>query len=235
MKIRKIEDINVILILHSEIFGKDFPMQSYEKKKRQNELLIFVYEEEQRLIGYSIIVVQKEINNLYAWYGGVLPKYQGKGLNKQFLEFLIEYARSNCYDSVTLASSNMRPHMLRLAIKLGFDIYDIKKRNFGDGNKIYFRFKILPEHSQKISLKTTKEDATYFAKIERIAVEMIKTNCSKIVIEDINEMGLEYLLKYLNSFSRYPKVIVSLDCEENFIKNINAIYKGEILFIKKTN
>ena len=64
---------------------------------------------------------------------------------------------------------------------------------------------------------------------------MIKTNCSKIVIEDINEMGLEYLLKYLNSFSRYPKVIVSLDCEENFIKNINAIYKGEILFIKKTN
>ena len=235
MKIRKIKDLNSILPLHSEIFGKDFPMKSYEKKRKQSELLIFVYEEGQQLIGYSIIVVQKEINNLYAWYGGVLPKYQGKGLNKQFLEFLIEYARINSYDSVTLASSNMRPHMLRLAIKLGFDIYDIKKRDFGDGDKIYFKFKILPEHLQKLSFKTEREDATYFANLERIAVEMMKTNCSKIVIEDINEMGLEYLLKYFNSFSKYPKVTVSINCTDDFIKEINDIYKGEILFIKKTN
>ncbi len=235
MEIRKIEDVNSILILHSEIFGKDFPMQSYEKKRKQNELLIFVYKEEQQLIGYSIIVVQKEINNLYAWYGGVLPKYQGRGLNKQFLEFLIEYARNKKFDSVTLASSNMRPHMLRLAIKLGFDIYDIKKRNFGDGDKIYFKFKILPEHSRKLSLKTKKEDATYFANLERTAVEMMKTNCSKIAIEDVNEMGLKYLLKYLNSFSKYPEVTVFLDCEETFIKDISAIYKGKILFIKKTS
>ena len=151
MEIRKIEDVNSILILHNKIFRKDFPMQSYEKKRKQNELLIFIYKEAEQLIGYSIIVVQKEINNLYAWYGGVLPKYQGRGINKQFLEFLIEYARNKKFDSVTLASSNMRPHMLRLAIKLGFDIYDIKKRNFGDGNKIYFKFKILPEHSRKMS------------------------------------------------------------------------------------
>ena len=63
----------------------------------------------------------------------------------------------------------------------------------------------------------------------------MKTNCSKIVIEDVNEMGLKYLLKYLNSFSKYPEVTVFLDCENNFIKDINSIYKGKILFIKKTN
>ena len=52
---------------------------------------------------------------------------------------------------------------------------------------------------------------------------MMKTNCSKIVIEDVNEMGLKYLLKYLNSFSKYPEVTVFLDCENNFIKDINSI------------
>ena len=60
---------------------------------------------------------------------------------------------------------------------------------------------------------------------------MMKTNCSKIVIKDVNKMGL----KYLKSFSKYPEVTVFLDCEESFIKDINAIYKGEILFTKKTN
>lgn len=235
MEIRKIEDVNSILALHSEIFGKDFPIQSYEKKRKKNELLIFIYEEEQQLIGYSIIVVQKEINNLYAWYGGVKPQYQGQGLNKQFLEFLIKYARNEKFSSVTLASSNMRPHMLRMAIKLGFDIYDIKRRNFGDGNKIYFKFNILPENFIKLSLKTEKENTTYFANLERIAVETMKTNCSKIVIEDVNEMGLKYLLRYLNSFNRYPEVTVFLKSKETYIKDMKSVYKGEILFIEKTN
>lgn len=232
MEICQIDDVNFILNLHSEIFGKDFPIKSYEKKSKQNELLIFIYKEGEQLVGYSIIVVQKEVNNLYAWYGGVLPRYQGRGINKKFLEFLIEYARKQNYDSVTLASSNMRPHMLRLAIKLGFDIDDIKKRNFGDGNKIYFKYKILPEHTRKLSLKTNKEDATYFAKLERTAVEAMKTNCSKIVIEDVNEMGLKYLLKYFNSFNKYPEIIVFLNSDQSYI---NIDYKGKILFIEKTN
>lgn len=232
MDIRQVDDVNSILKLHSEIFGNDFPIKSYDKKIKQHELLIFIYEEKEQLLGYSIIVVQKEINNLYAWYGGVLPKYQGRGINKKFLEFLIEYARKQKYDSVTLASSNMRPHMLKLAINLGFDVYDLKKRDFGDGNKIYFKFKIMPEHSQEISLKTNKEDSTYFAKLERTAVEIMKTNCTKVIIKDVNENGLKYLLKYFNSFNKYPEVVVFLNSSEYF-DNIN--YNGKILFIKKTN
>lgn len=235
MEIRKIEDINSILVLHNEIFGKEFPMQSYEKKTKQNKVLIFVYEEEFEFIGYSIIVVQNEINNLYAWYGGVLPKYQGKGLNRQFLEFLLEYARNNNFSSVTLASNNMRPHMLRLAIKLGFDIYDIKKRDFGDGNKIYFKFQILPECTKKISLKTDKEDATYYAKLERMAVEILKNNCNNVEIEDINKKGLRYLVQYINSFSRYPKITIISGIEEIELIDIVAEYNGKILFIKNAD
>lgn len=232
MIIQQIYDLNSVLGLHREIFGKDFPIASYKKKSQQNKLLIFIYKQREQLIGYSIIVIQKEINNLYAWYGGVLPKYQGKGLNKQFLEYLIDYARNEKYESITLASSNMRPHMLRLAIKLGFDIDDIKKRNYGDGNKIYFKFKILTESSRKISLRASEENATYFANLERTAVEVMKSNCTRVEIEDVNENGLKYLLNYFNSFNKYPEITVFLNPDGS---SIISNYKGKIFFIKKTN
>lgn len=60
MIIRRIQEINAIIPLHEEIFNRTFPISSYYKKCKTNELYIFVYEEESRLIGYSIIVDQKQ-------------------------------------------------------------------------------------------------------------------------------------------------------------------------------
>ena len=66
---------------------------------------------------YSIIVEQANLKNLYAWYGGVLPEAQGNGITDNFFDKLIDLAREKEYKSVTLASYNTRPHMLRFAIK----------------------------------------------------------------------------------------------------------------------
>ena len=93
MIIKEIQDINIIIPLHVEIFGKAFPISSYYKKCKTNKLYIFVYEEDSDLIGYSIIVDQNQEKNMYAWYGGVLPKFQGKGITQIFFENLIELAR----------------------------------------------------------------------------------------------------------------------------------------------
>ena len=54
---------------------------------------------------------------------------------------------------MTVASSNIRPHMLILAIKMGFDIYELKKRESGEGNKIYFKYKLFPQHIEIILLE----------------------------------------------------------------------------------
>ena len=64
MKIKEIQDINIIIPLHLEIFGKDFPIASYFKKSKTNKLYIFVYEEHLNLIGYSIIVDQNQEKNM---------------------------------------------------------------------------------------------------------------------------------------------------------------------------
>ena len=173
MIIKEIHDINVILPIHYEIFGKEFPISSYYKKSKTNMLYIFVYEEDSKLIGYSIIVDQDEKKNLYAWYGGVLPKYQGRGITQIFFDKLINFAKEKEYDSVTLATSNIRPHMLSLAIKMGFDIVDLKKRETGEGNKIYFEYKILPETTEEISLKENEKYIS-FVQIEEKLVSAYK-------------------------------------------------------------
>ena len=123
----------------------------------------------------------------------------------------------------------MRPHMLRLAIKLGFDIDDIKKRTTGDGNKIYFKYRIFPDNIQRISLKNVEENAIYFANLERKAVEIFKSNCTKLEIVDVNELGLKYFLRYLNSFTRQPEIVIKTALNRK-IEEIIREYKGKIVF-----
>lgn len=231
MIIKEIHDINVILPIHYEIFGKEFPISSYYKKSKTNMLYIFVYEEDSKLIGYSIIVDQDEKKNLYAWYGGVLPKYQGRGITQIFFDKLINFAKEKEYDSVTLATSNIRPHMLSLAIKMGFDIVDLKKRETGEGNKIYFEYKILPETTEEISLKENEKDIS-FVQIEEKLVSAYKNNCVLLKINcNDNLEALIYAVKYCNSFVRKPKIQINLQDSPIVSSKINEIieeYKGEI-------
>lgn len=230
MQIYEIKSIETILELHKNIFGKEFPINSYYKKKSQDNILIFGYNEEENLIGYSIVVAQTSISNLYAWYGGVLPSYQNHGITQSFLQYLVEYARMHKFNSITLASSNLRPHMLRLAIKLGFDIVDIKKRTEGEGNKIYFRLDIKPESKDFISLKEF-ENSECFTQLEKIAVKQFKNNCNVIYVQNPSEKPLRYFIRYHNSFARQPHIIVV----GGHIENEEAIkkeYKGTIVFKK---
>ena len=231
MIIKEIHDINVILPIHYEIFGKEFPISSYYKKSKTNMLYVFVYEEDSKLIGYSIIVDQDEKKNLYAWYGGVLPKYQGRGITQIFFDKLINFAKEKEYDSVTLATSNIRPHMLSLAIKMGFDIVDLKKRETGEGNKIYFEYKILPETTEEISLKENEKDIS-FVQIEEKLVSAYKNNCVLLKINcNDNLEALIYAVKYCNSFIRKPKIQINLQDSPIVSSKINEIiegYKGEI-------
>ena len=234
MIIKEIQDINIILPIHFEIFGKEFPISSYYKKSNSNKLYTFVYEEDSDLIGYSIIVDQASEKNLYAWYGGVLPEFQGRGINQLFLDKLINFAREKEYLSVTLATSNIRPHMLTLAIKMGFDIVDLKKRETGEGNKIYFKYKILPPKIEEISLKENEKQIT-FVQIEEKLVSAYKNNCILLKINcNDNLEALIYTVKYCNSFLRKPKILINLQDSPNIYSKINKIveeYKGEIEII----
>ena len=187
------------------------------------------------MIGYSIIVDQNQEKNMYAWYGGVLPKFQGKGITQIFFENLIELAREKDYLSVTVASSNIRPHMLILAIKMGFDIYELKKREGGEGNKIYFKYKLFPQHTEIILLEENGRRLKP-VEIEEKLVRAYKSNSTSIKFDYTgNSNALIYALKYCNSFSRRPTILIETDREIQVSELSKAIqqYQGDVEIIKK--
>ena len=235
MIISEIKDINIIIPLHEEIFGKTFPILSYYKKCKTNKLYIFVYESDLDLIGYSIVVDQDKEKNMYAWYGGVLPKFQGKGITITFFENLIELARKKDYLSVTVASSNIRPHMLILAIKMGFDIYEVKKRNVGEGNKIYFKYMLYPQHTEIIPLEKDGKSLKP-VEVEEKLVRAYKSNCISIKFAYCgNTDALIYAIKYCNSFSKKPKILIETDrnIQSYELNKMIQQYQGDVEIIKK--
>ena len=226
MIIKEIHDINIIIPLHKRIFGKEFPVSSYYKKRKINNIYIFIYEEDDEMIGYSIIVDQSEEKNLYAWYGGVLPEFQGRGVTQNFFNRLINFAEEKEYLSITLATSNVRPHMLELAIKMGFDIVDLKKREYGEGNKIYFKYRIKPPYIEEISFEEHDQIIT-LVQIEEKLVRAYKNNCTLLKINcNENLEALRYTVRYCNSFIRKPKILLNLQNSLNTYSKVKEIIKG---------
>lgn len=231
MKIRKIENVEIIIPLHKQIFGKEFPIGSYNKKKLNNDIDIYIYEKGEEIVGYSIIIIEKEQKNMYAWYGGVLPKYQGNGLTKKFIEELIRISREKGYFSITLASTNLRPHMLILAINMGFDIDRIKNRDYGEGNKIYFKYLIKPKCEENLYLYENGKNLLPSEAEERL-IKAYKNNAVSInIITYDNVETLLYVIKYCNSFYKKPKLNVTWNSEKSLdsctMEEIKR-YKGEI-------
>lgn len=226
MVIREIFDVELIVPLHNLIFGQDFPYESYQKKKSLYPVYIYAYFDNEKIIGYSIIINEKDKKNLYAWYGGLLPRYQGKGVTIKFFDIIVERARVMQYNSVTLATTNCRPHMLRLAIKYGFDIYDMKKRDYGEGNKIYFVYHLLPECSIYIDLYPNNHKIKE-VELEKILVASYKKNCNNIIITNIKSNDdsdvVEYCIRYCNGFIHKPKITVNTNFENiiSIVSNYN--------------
>ena len=197
MIIREISDIEKIAPLHELVFGKEFPYESFYKKKSQYPVYIYAYFDGDFITGYSIIIDQKEDKNLYAWYGGLLPEYQGNGVTIDFFDIMIKRAKDMNYQSVTLATTNCRPHMLRLAIKYGFDIYPNLTR-------------IKEVEVEKILVQAYKNNCQ-------------KIRITNVQSEDDYKI-VEYCIRYCNSFIHKP--IIETDCEDKEIQSMLRAYNN---------
>ena len=93
MKIKEINDLKVIKELNKEIFGFDFTDDTFNKKRKKYPIKMYVYEQNQRNIGYSLVVDEWDKKNYYAWYGGVVAGFQGKKVTSNFFKFLIDLAK----------------------------------------------------------------------------------------------------------------------------------------------
>lgn len=202
-----------IAAIHEAVFNQPFPEQSYEKKANDHKIYVYGYYESTKLVGYTIVVDQHEDKNLYAWYGGLLAEYQGRGVTIKMFDVMVQKARELGYNSISLATTNRRPNMLRLAIKYGFDIVDIKKRETGEGNKVYFKYYIRPESHLEINLNEDGKKK-HPVEIEPMLVNAHKNNCTLIrfvgLKDEEDQKTVNYAMHYCQKFVRVPKIEVEL-------------------------
>lgn len=235
MTIRQIYDIKIIEELHEKIFGYEFPLESFYKKTKKFDVLVFIYEEKGENIGYSIVVDKEEQKTLYAWYGGILSEYQSKGITKKFFDMIVDVAREKSYNSITVATSNLRPHMLTFAINSGFDICDIKKRDTGEGKKLTFtKEQLIDNELKNIDGESNKEVAF---RMNNFFNELINNNfCENVAVishgaaikfylSQICTINNDFELIYNNKILKINSPSgLKIKIEENKISDIVQIY-----------
>lgn len=242
-----------IVQIHKDIFGADFPMESFQKKiKLGHSLHKIGFYENETLVGYCIVIQYDEKSSLHAWVGGVLPSFQGRGFFSQFYDWLIQWARASGHHYVTGNTDNYKPNMLTLLIKKGFDIIGVEDTTYGDGNKILFRYKVCTPVSLRISIISpcnlqcffchhegialTGEKRLQISQIERLLIQAKKNGVNEITITGgepaLYPEGVNFILQYCSSWSNPPAIKITTNgllWSEQQLRDMSQ-YKGKLDF-----
>lgn len=121
-----------IVTINHEIFKGmyDWPLYTlgdYEKKLEGKDPIIFVAEENGKIVGSSISY--GEGDKFYLWVLGVLKDYRSKGIASKLLDLREQYAKENNFKKIYTKVYNVSKEMLSLLIKRGYFIVDINKND----------------------------------------------------------------------------------------------------------
>ncbi|MCI9337230.1 MAG: radical SAM protein [Lachnospiraceae bacterium] len=245
-------DLDTILKMHPLIFNNAFPLESCKKKERETELLSVGFYSGDELAGYCVVIADSRKGILRPWVGGVLPSFRNQGYFTGFYMYLTEYAEKNGYRYVDANTDNYKPAMLRMLIKLGFDIVGVGETAYGDGCKIKFRYTVHAPVKLRISITDKCNLNCFFCHhegieaccgnevsipdMERLLIQAKKRNAAEITITGGEPFArpdiIDYILQYCSTWGKPPfiKVITNgILVKEKQMENISR-YKGNLRF-----
>ncbi len=132
--IPKIEEINKV------VFGE--PCGIAGRAGSRKDFRVSVAEENGRILGY--VCGHERKGKYYLWMGCVLPEARNKGIGTALLKHQMNVAVKAGYTRVFAKSSNKWKPMMRLLLKMGFDVIGYKAREWGDEAAVWFE-KVLQE------------------------------------------------------------------------------------------
>ncbi|WP_127345547.1 ribosomal protein S18-alanine N-acetyltransferase [Lactobacillus amylolyticus] len=127
------ENIPDLLVLEKEVYSGQTPWSSFsfktELRKRKNSLYLVVYEASTLVafIGARFHPREAHITNI-----AVAPKYQGQHIGHMLLELMIERARQNNCECVSLEVRIDNDRAKRLYSELGFEATFVRKNYYQD-------------------------------------------------------------------------------------------------------
>ena len=141
-----IEDFDKVIGLLNQIFEK-FPgyveytsTEVFERVSRSKDPMILMATLEGRLIGFAICYEGRLAGFYHMREIGVGEEVRGMGIASRLYEEIERFAKHQGYKGVTLNTFNKFRESLRLAIKRGYEIYDLDKTHpYEDDPKIKLR------------------------------------------------------------------------------------------------
>lgn len=92
--------------------------------------LLFGYQLDGQIIGVVVVepnhsILEAEIKNI-----AVNPSFEGQGIGRQLLSYVIDWSRNNHYKTLFISTGNSSIRQLKIYQKVGFEIFDLDKDFF---------------------------------------------------------------------------------------------------------
>lgn len=110
-----------------EFSDSRYDKTEYESRLNNTKSLILVALSENRLVGFKVGYATAE-TQFYSWMGGILPEFRQKQVAKQLADYQELWAKENGFKSVFFKTRNYLKPMLIFALKNGFFISEVEKR-----------------------------------------------------------------------------------------------------------
>lgn len=112
-------------------------LQKMKERLADRDYLVAVAEHDGVLIGFKIGYKISD-DEFYSWLGGVIPIHRQFGVAQTLLDFQESWVRNAGLKYISVKSMNRFPSMLRLLIKNGYKIKNIKFFDDPDNERIEF-------------------------------------------------------------------------------------------------
>jgi ribosomal protein S18 acetylase RimI-like enzyme len=124
---------------HQQIPEFDSPKSVEEFQKqlngKENVLVLGAFWDEQP-VGY-LVGYRDEGDSFYVWLAGVVREYRRRGVLKELMGIVIEWAKKQKFDHVTIKTRNSRRAMLAYLISNGFLIKGVEPRYTAEETRIW--------------------------------------------------------------------------------------------------
>lgn len=134
---KTLDDLKVVEDIEKKIseFKIPYTKKQYLNRLRDRKYSIFFAIDEGKTVGYAVSYGKGD--KFYIWTVAVLKDYRGKGVAKELLENSIEAGKEFGYRKVFLKTRNTFKNMIFLALKFGFKITNVTKKEDTNQNRIW--------------------------------------------------------------------------------------------------
>lgn len=134
---KTLDQLNLVENIEKQVseFKKPYTKSKYLSRLKNRKYSIFFAIENNKEIGYAVSYGKGD--KFYIWTIAVMEEYREKGVAKELLEKSMEAGKELGYNKVYLKTRNTFKNMIFLALKFGFKIVNLTKKENEDENVIW--------------------------------------------------------------------------------------------------